>query len=273
MKRTLYSLAMFFGMVAPCGWAAESPIAPLPRGHAHNDYEHKRPLLDALDHGFCSVEADVYLVEGRLLVAHERDKVTPSRTLQSLYLDPLRERANRNGGRVFRDGPVVTLLVDIKSEAEATYAALREAFKQYADLLCTFSSGAMEARAVLVIISGNRPRKTMEAEPLRYAAYDGRPEDLDSPVSSKFIPWISESWGRLFKWHGVGPIPDDEKRKLQEFVSRAHAQERKVRFWGTPDQQEVWQELHDAGADLINADDLAGLQEFLLRPSAKKPGS
>ena len=28
---------------------------------------------------------------------------------------------------VFRDGPVFTLLVDIKSEAESTYAALREA--------------------------------------------------------------------------------------------------------------------------------------------------
>ena len=272
MKRTLYFFAILVGIIAPWGWAAESSMTPLSRAHAHNDYEHERPLLDALGHGFCSVEADVYLVEGRLLVAHDRDKVSPSRTLQSLYLDPLRERATRNGGRVFRNGPVVTLLVDIKSEAEATYAALREAFKQYAELLCTFSSGAMETKAVLVIISGNRPRKTMEAEPLRYAAYDGRPEDLDSPVSANFIPWISESWGRLFKWRGEGPIPSDEKRELRQFVSRAHAQERKVRFWGTPDRQEIWQELHDAGADLINADDLTGLQAFLLRQGAKKPG-
>ena len=33
---------------------------PLIHAHAHNDYQHKRPLLDALDHDFCSVEADVY---------------------------------------------------------------------------------------------------------------------------------------------------------------------------------------------------------------------
>src|SRR5262249_1980163 len=32
---------------------------PLIHAHAHNDYEHTRPLFDALDQGFCSVEADI----------------------------------------------------------------------------------------------------------------------------------------------------------------------------------------------------------------------
>src|SRR5204862_3959746 len=64
---------------------------PLIRAHAHNDYEHSRPLLDALDRGFCSIEADVWLVDGRLLVAHDRNAVKAERTLQTLYLDPLRE--------------------------------------------------------------------------------------------------------------------------------------------------------------------------------------
>jgi len=41
-------------------------LRPLPQAHSHNDYEQKRPLLEALDHGFCSVEADVFLVEGSL---------------------------------------------------------------------------------------------------------------------------------------------------------------------------------------------------------------
>src|SRR5437016_4155385 len=82
---------------------------PLIRAHAHNDYEHARPLLDALEHGFCSVEADIWLVDGKLLVAHDLDKVKPERTLQALYLDPLRERVRRNGGRVYRGGPVCSL--------------------------------------------------------------------------------------------------------------------------------------------------------------------
>ena len=62
---------------------------PLTNVHAHNDYEHKHPLFDALACGFCSVEADINLVDGQLLVAHSRAAVKPGRTLQSLYLDPL----------------------------------------------------------------------------------------------------------------------------------------------------------------------------------------
>jgi hypothetical protein len=44
---------------------------PLERAHAHNDYEHERPLHDALGHGFKSVEADVWLVDGELVVSHD----------------------------------------------------------------------------------------------------------------------------------------------------------------------------------------------------------
>ena len=70
-------------------------VLPLRRAHAHNDYYHRRPLLDALDHGFTSVEADIYLVDGKLLVAHSRLELDAERTLRELYLDPLRERVRR----------------------------------------------------------------------------------------------------------------------------------------------------------------------------------
>jgi len=62
---------------------AEAPAKPLPRAHSHNDYEHKRPLFDALDRGFCNIEADVHLVDGRLLVGHDPEDVNPERTLQA----------------------------------------------------------------------------------------------------------------------------------------------------------------------------------------------
>src|SRR5215831_8197157 len=93
-----------FSILTPLALAASCLAAeptPLIHTHAHNDYEHKRPLFDALEHGFCSVEADIYLVDGKLLVAHNPWQVKPNLTLQSLYLDPLRERVKKNGGRVY----------------------------------------------------------------------------------------------------------------------------------------------------------------------------
>ncbi|HOC01345.1 MAG TPA: hypothetical protein PKM43_21675, partial [Verrucomicrobiota bacterium] len=105
--------------------AADKPAAPpLPRAHSHNDYEHPRPLLDALEHGFCSVEADIYAIDGQLLVAHDRARVDPKRTLQALYLDPLRDRVRSNHGRVFPGGPEFFLLIDFKTPADATWSAL-----------------------------------------------------------------------------------------------------------------------------------------------------
>ncbi|VXC12011.1 exported hypothetical protein [Arthrobacter sp. 9AX] len=62
---------------------------PLAGTDAHNDYEHDRPLFDALEHGFTSVEADVWLVDGELRVAHDLADAKQGVTLESLYLDPL----------------------------------------------------------------------------------------------------------------------------------------------------------------------------------------
>ena len=74
-------------------------VKPLAQAHAHNDYEHQRPLLDALDHGFTGVEADIWLVNGKLLVAHEEAHIKPERTLEALYLDPLKKRVSERGGK------------------------------------------------------------------------------------------------------------------------------------------------------------------------------
>lgn len=242
-------------------FAAETSL-PLERAHAHNDYEHRRPLLDALDHGFCSIEADIYLVDGQLLVAHDRPDVSSQRTLQALYLDPLRERVRKNAGRVYRVGPSITLLIDIKSEADATYRALRDVLQNYSEMLTVFGP-TVRTNAITVIISGNRPRQLMQAESERLAAYDGRLEDLEGSESSAFIPLVSENWARVFRWRGEGPMPAAEKEKLRQIVQRAHSQGRRIRFWATPDRPSVWTELCDAGVDLINTDDLPGLSGFL----------
>jgi hypothetical protein len=247
-------------------------VVPLRHAHAHNDYEHERPLLDALDHGFCSVEADVFLVGEELLIGHNRRDLRPERTLEKLYLAPLRQRVRANGGRVYPDGPTVYLLVDVKTEARPAYAALDRLLARYADMLSVTRDGKHEARAVTVVVSGNRDRETMMGQKVRYAGLDGRPEDLDSTAPADQIPWISARWGSLFRWRGKGPMPDEERKKLKAYVAKAHEHGRLVRFWDTPEDAAFWTDLRAAGVDLINTDRLAELQKFLLeRDKPRKP--
>ncbi|HVW39151.1 MAG TPA: phosphatidylinositol-specific phospholipase C/glycerophosphodiester phosphodiesterase family protein [Pirellulales bacterium] len=238
-------------------------VKPLHQAHAHNDYLHDRPLFDALDRGFASVEADVFLVDGRLLVAHTVLELDPERTLEKLYLDPLRERVRAGGGKLFADGTSLTLLVDLKADGEATYRALAKTLARYNDIVTVVRDGRLERKPVTVIVSGERPRETIAADKVRYVGIDGRLGDLDSKLPGHLLPLISDNWSNHFKWRGEGDMPPAEKEKLAAIVEQAHAAGRRVRFWAAPDRPTMWRQLRAAGVDLINTDDLDGLAAFL----------
>jgi len=86
--------------------------------HAHNDYEHPIPFYTAWNAGFGSIEADVFPVNGILLVSHSRNALNPQRTLDSLYLNPLLKELEKNSKRK------VNLLIDIKDNYKETLQLL-----------------------------------------------------------------------------------------------------------------------------------------------------
>jgi len=249
---------------------ARAGDSPIPQAHSHNDYEQKRPLLDALDRGFCSAEADIFLSNDALLVAHTPFGLKAERTLQKLYLDPLRERTRANGGKVHKDGPVFYLLIDVKTDAKTSYAALAKVLAEYADILTVTRAGKTEFKAVTVVVSGNCDREAIAAEKVRCAAIDGRPKDLEGKEPAALIPWMSASWSSQYKWDGSGAMPEAERQKMRDTVKLAHGQGRLVRFWAAPDNAVSWAEQADAGVDLINTDKLAELRGFLVKRAAKK---
>jgi len=243
---------------------------PLWRAHAHNDYEHPRPLFDALDHRFGSVEADIFLVGGQLLVAHDPVDLDPSRTLESLYLEPLAARVRANRGAVYRGHRTpLQLLIDIKTEGSSTYLELDRRLRRYRHLFTTYAHGRVLPGPVTAVVSGDRAaRLPMEAQRVRRAFYDGRLADLGGPAPASLVPLISDNWSLHFTWLGSGAFPEAERAKLRQIVRTAHVRGQKVRFWATPDlpgpeREAVWRELADAGVDFLNTDDLAGLESFL----------
>ena len=237
--------------------------APLENAHAHNDYLHQRPLLDALDHGFTSIEADVFPVEGQLQVAHTFLELSKDKTLEGLYLMPLRNIAKRNGGSIYGDGKPIILLVDIKTKGVEAYAILDALLKSYDDVVSSHLDGQLREKAVTVIISGDRPRAEIEKSNPRYAAIDGRLGDLESAPPASLVPLISDNWGNHFKYRGQGEMPAAEREKLAAIVRKCHEQGRRLRFWATPENSTLWTELQNAGVDLIGTDDLEALQRHL----------
>ena len=245
---------------------------PLLHVHAHNDYLHEHPLFDAMDRGYCSVEADIHLVAADLLVAHDAKSIQPGRTLQSLYLDPMRQRIGENAGRLYRNGPPVVLLIDVKTPIDVTYPVLRNILAGYADILTSWKDGHKTQGAILAIVTGNRDQKIIAADNPRWCACDGGLADFQSDPPAELVPWISIRWTALFVWKAKdSPIPAFERQEIKDIVHLAHAQHRQVRFWGSPDNAAAWTELRRDGVDLLNTDDLAGCQAFLLREIASQP--
>ena len=259
------------GFQLPRPYGTPKQAAPLQQAHAHNDYEHRHPLQDALDHGFTSVEADVCLQDGQLLVTHDCSQTTPGRTLERLYLSPLEARRRMDGGTEYPGWHgYFQLLIDVKSDAGPTWQAIDEVLRDHPNLMTTFTPSKTHPGAVTAVISGNRDKAAMLAQSQRFAGYDGRLGDLDSNLPASFMPLVSDNWTKNFTWDGTGEMPASEEQKLRDIVARAHGHGYRVRFWATPDvagapRDAVWSELLKVGVDQINTDDLAGLQKFLTR--------
>ena len=245
--------------------AAAVPARPV-LAHAHNDYEHARPLLDALALDFDSVEADIHLVDGRLLVAHDRKQVRPDRTLESLYLEPLAACVRKNGGWVRAPGRPLLLLIDVKTDAAPTCRALHAVLARHAFMLTTWTEHGLVPRAVTVVVSGNRSAEIIAAESPRYESLDGRADELESAAPATLMPQLSIDWKKISSWRGEGAMPAAERGKLDDVVARAHARGRRLRFWNTPDRPGFWRVLSVAGVDIVGADDLAALRAFLDSP-------
>ncbi len=242
-------------VVGACAPAAETTAGPpgavavlQPRAHSHNDYLHPRPLLDALALGFCSVEADIWLVNDELLVAHDRNKVDSARTLDKLYLAPLWERFQSNGGSIYPEKAPFTLLIDIKNTGAETFRTLDRVLGGYAPMLTTFMDDSTTPGAVTVIISGERAVDVILASNPRRVGIDGRLPDLDGPLNRHQMPLVSDNWTLSFSWTGRQAMAPDEAARLDAIVARAHERGIRLRFWSSPQTDEAWGKLYDAGA-------------------------
>lgn len=247
-------------------FAAEAQPIPLPNAFAHNDYFHERPLYDALDNGYTHIEADVFLYNGKLVVAHHNPifKCKRERTLEALYLQPLLQLSQTPGGPCIGYDKPVVLMLDIKTRAERTYKALVPLLAKYKAMLTHYDNGRLVNRAVTIVLSGNRPHRVLLTDTLNLVFVDA---DLTrahaDTAENKRYAMASCKYKSLLKWTGTGPIPPNEQTQLKAYVDAAHKNGRKVRLWSSPDNSAVWQELLNCGVDLINTDKLAQLRDFL----------
>jgi len=258
--KTLLFVSLIFAQ-----FYCKAQSTPLLNGFAHNDYRHKRPLFDALENGFTNIEADIFLKNNKLIVAHVFPYFKGKRTLENLYFKPLSERIALNNGKVYENyNKPVILMIDVKTNANDTYEALKPLLEKYSSILTHLEDGKVVYGAVTVVLSGHKPYDMIGGEQSRLAFID---EDLrrvsrDTTTTNMFT-MASCKYSRMLKWDGKGVFPVAERNKLCTFVAIAHRMGEKVRLWASPEKKAVWDELLKCGVDLINTDRLVTLRRYL----------
>lgn len=169
------------------------------------------------------VEVDVFRVGDELQVAHSRKQLDPARTLESLYLKPLRGREER-----------VTLVIDLKTSGDWTWERVAQVLRE-ADL-----------PNVEVLLTGS-PVSPSLLDGL--ARREGTLQDLDTEIDPDQVPQVSGKWA--------------PELNLEAVAAQAHARGVRLRLWGGPDDRAAWEAQRQAGVDRINTDQPKLLAEFL----------
>lgn len=252
MKHIITGILLFFTLVAN----AQPATYSVANAHSHNDYEQDTPFYKAYNAGFGSIEADIFLIKGRLIVAHDTDEVKKNRSLADYYLKPLAAFVQTNNGKPYADaGKKLQMLIDIKTGADSTVDSLIALLKTFPQLI--------NNSAIQWVITGNRPPASTFTSYPSFIWFDALAFEDYQLAALQRIVMASDDFKTYSAWDGNGNIPAADLAKLNAAIAKWHTLHKKVRFWDAPDNANAWQQFMALGVDYINTDNIRPLAAFL----------
>ncbi|BFM45401.1 hypothetical protein CFS9_40420 [Flavobacterium sp. CFS9] len=249
MKKILLLFCLHFFLSAQAQEYSSANI------HSHNDYAGKLPFYEAYSNEAGVIEADVFLRNNELLVAHTSEEIKTYNTLRNLYLDPLSKKIKNLEGKIYPDSKPVILMIDIKSDADTTLKIIVQQLKTYPDLISN--------KNLKIVISGNRPAPSNWNQYPEFIYFDGRINENYSSEQLSRVEMISEDLKEFTVWNGKGVMTQADLEKVQSFIKKVHAQNKKIRFWSTQDNVNTWMTLMNLKVDYIGTDNVPALAQFI----------
>jgi glycerophosphoryl diester phosphodiesterase len=220
--------------------------------HSHNDYTRPEAFYHAFNAGAGAIEADVFLRNGKLVVAHDTLAASQHLSLDKMYLQPILKE--------FKTRPrPLHLVIDLK---EAYGPILTELLKELEPLKQFIRSNGNH-NPLTIIITGNRPSPADYAKYPSYITFD---DDLQLPHTAgqwKRVAQVSLNFENYSKWRGEGSIPLVDEQVLKSIINAVHASGKRIRFWAAPDNAAGWQKLMELHADILSTDKIDELKELL----------
>lgn len=219
------------------------------RIHAHNDYEQAAPLTNALRYQVFSIEADVYLYNNKLVVAHDTKELAVAPTLDSLYLQPIVGLFAKHNGRISGDSSYAPILmIDIKENGAAVLAKLLSMLQVHRSVF----DRSINKLAVQIVISGDRGPITAWNSYAPMLFFDGRPYEVYDSATLERVAFISDGYANY----------KDNTKAIEQAAVAIHSKQKLFRLWGYADTLAMWQQMLQWGIDILNTDKVQDCREF-----------
>ena len=291
----LWSRGFVFGAVikpsAPAPSSSSFPetagVRPIPC-HSHNDYLRTHPLIDALENGCISVEADIWQkddMKDDLRVGHTEGSLKDDVTLKSLYVEPIIARlAATNGGSqslpslqapwngIFLENKTQTLvlLIDFKTAGDATWSTLMSALNPLRDggwlSYWDIQQQRFIPRPVTMVASGLATIDYVAKTTFTNGTLVRRDIFLDAPLadlgtSNQYNP--SNSY-----YASTDFAKSSESTTIKSQIAAANKLSLISRYWDAPDdrdspkEKEFWEEILKDDVGIFNTDHLTTFKNW-----------
>jgi hypothetical protein len=243
------------------------PQPPTLPAYSHNDYENSRPLHQALALGYRGVEVDLVLRNGELRAAHSGSESKGGRTLETMYLRPLRAILHRCG-RVLNPTTALLLNLELKERSRAAYDSLLALLARYSDLFEEHPPQSMAA-VQIVLVGWSPPHheaKTAIESRLGSQYNITTLTSTSVPHQSESVRLVSLDYGKTIGWSGRGPVPQRAGTWLSRVRGVKGTSPRYLsRAYNAPANPAVYRLLLDGGIDLIGTENLRATHRVLLQ--------
>ncbi|MCY0977227.1 alkaline phosphatase [Chryseobacterium wangxinyae] len=241
-----YKISLLFVLLCGIKISAQSPKA-----HSHNDYEQKIPFWYALGSGAQSIEADVFLENNELFVAHNKKDISKSRTFENLYLKTTEQAIELN----LSEEKPIQILIDIKTDAKATLQLIVSQIQKHPKIV--------NQKIFSFVISGNQPKPEEFTSYPDFIKFDYQKLTNLTAQQWEKVALVSLNIKQYSNWNGKGGLTEEDLIKVTNVIKEAKTFKKPIRFWAIPDSKTSWEFFVNAGVDYINTDKPKDCVEYI----------
>ncbi|GAA6029843.1 hypothetical protein JCM8097_001075 [Rhodosporidiobolus ruineniae] len=238
----------------------------------------------ALKEGATWMAADIWLVDGELLVAPNHESLDPARTFSACFVEPLLRVfsgsavpvgiAHRRRSSVFahiHPHHPFQLVVRLHTPASLTFPFLVDALQPLNDasLLTSYCPNACVTTPALITVvsSSAHGAEMIPVEDLKAVAGPRvvyrdadiatfETDDGAAQWSREVTPVAAGNLREATGWDGSSPLSEEQRERIEKQVAGAHRREIKVRYEGLPQfpvhvRESVKSTLHGLGVDYL----------------------